>query len=48
MDGRYRFFGSGLDTWTTETVEIYLSNDPSQIHELTSRLPHPIEHEILQ
>ncbi len=27
------FFGSGLATWTTETVEIYLSNDSPQIHE---------------
>jgi predicted nucleic acid-binding protein len=27
------FFGSGLATWTTETVEIYLSRDPWMIHE---------------
>jgi len=27
------FFGSGLATWTTETVEIYLNNEASQIHE---------------
>jgi predicted nucleic acid-binding protein len=27
------FFGSGLPTWTTETVEIYLSPDSWQLHE---------------
>lgn len=27
------FFGSGVATWTTETVEIYLSDDPWQVHE---------------
>jgi predicted nucleic acid-binding protein len=27
------FFGSGLATWTTETVEIYLSNDAWVLHE---------------
>ena len=29
------FFGSGIATWTTDTVEIYLRNDPSQINEPT-------------
>jgi predicted nucleic acid-binding protein len=29
------FFGSGLATWTTETVEIYLNTDQRQIHEPT-------------
>ncbi len=27
------FFGSGVATWTTDTVEIYLRNDPWQINE---------------
>jgi predicted nucleic acid-binding protein len=27
------FFGCGLATWTTQTVELYLSNHPWQIHE---------------
>jgi len=27
------FFGSGIATWTTDTVEIYLRNDPWQINE---------------
>ncbi len=27
------FFGAGLATWTTETVEIYLRNDPWVLHE---------------
>lgn len=27
------FFGSGVATWTTETVEIYLGDDPWQVHE---------------
>jgi hypothetical protein len=27
------FFGSGVATWTTETVEIYLCNDRWQIDE---------------
>lgn len=29
------FFGSGIATWTTDTVEIYLRNDPWQINEPT-------------
>ncbi len=27
------FFGCGLATWTTETVELFLNDDPWQIHE---------------
>lgn len=27
------FFGSGVATWTTETVEVYLSSDPPLLHE---------------
>lgn len=31
--GLYDFFGSGIATWTTDTVEIYFRDDPWQINE---------------